>query len=151
MWCIRVKLNRYYTNRCDCVCVLNCSSCPTLCDPMDYSPPVSSVHGIFQARVPEWVAFIFPTQGSNPGIPYCGQTLYPLSHQGSWYKSPTETDSKEPAKGVRFSPPPLAWEAFLVLGFKRARQKSDHTSSHALSGFTVWTSKNGNALTVFLP
>ena len=29
--------------------------CPTLSDPMDYSPPGSSVHGIFQARVLEWV------------------------------------------------------------------------------------------------
>ena len=31
-------------------------SCPTLCDPMDYSPPSSSVHEIFQARVLEWGA-----------------------------------------------------------------------------------------------
>ena len=31
-------------------------SCPTLCDPMDCSPPGSSVHGIFQARVLEWGA-----------------------------------------------------------------------------------------------
>ena len=31
-------------------------SCPTLGDPMDYSPPGSSVHGIFQARVLEWGA-----------------------------------------------------------------------------------------------
>ena len=31
-------------------------SCPTLCDPMDCSVPGSSVHGIFQARVLEWVA-----------------------------------------------------------------------------------------------
>ena len=30
-------------------------SCLTLCDPMDYSPPVSSVHGILQARLLEWV------------------------------------------------------------------------------------------------
>ena len=36
-----------------CVCV---QSCLTLCDPMDCSPPDSSVHGIFQARIPEWVA-----------------------------------------------------------------------------------------------
>ena len=40
-----------------------------LCDPMNCSPPGSSVHGILQARVLEWVAFllqrIFPTQGSN--------------------------------------------------------------------------------------
>ena len=55
-------------------------SCPTLCDPMDCSPPGSSVHGILQARILEWVAIsfsrgIFPTQGSNPGLPDCRQIL----------------------------------------------------------------------------
>ena len=35
------------------------SKCPTLRDPMDYSLPGSSVHGIFQARVLEWVAIAF--------------------------------------------------------------------------------------------
>ena len=34
-------------------------SCPTLCEPMDCSPPGSSIHGIFQARVLEWVAVSF--------------------------------------------------------------------------------------------
>ena len=34
-------------------------SCPTLSDSMDCSLPGSSVHGIFQARVPEWVAIAF--------------------------------------------------------------------------------------------
>src|SRR5574340_280271 len=34
-------------------------SCLTLSDPMDFSPPGSSVHGIFQARVLEWVAIAF--------------------------------------------------------------------------------------------
>ena len=34
-------------------------SCPTLCDPVDYSPPGSSTHGIFQARVLEWGAIAF--------------------------------------------------------------------------------------------
>ena len=34
-------------------------SCPTLRDPMDCSPPGSSVHGIFQARVLEWGAIAF--------------------------------------------------------------------------------------------
>ena len=34
-------------------------SCPTLRDPMDYTLPGSSVHGIFQARVLEWVAISF--------------------------------------------------------------------------------------------
>ena len=45
--------------------------CSTLCDPMDYSPPGSSVHGFLQARILEWVAMpssrgIFLTQESNP-------------------------------------------------------------------------------------
>ena len=44
-------------------------SCPTLCNPMDYSPPGSSVHGISQARL--LVSRLpFPTSGDlpNPGI-----------------------------------------------------------------------------------
>ena len=35
-------------------------SCLTLCDPMDYSLPGSSVHGILQARILEWVAIPYP-------------------------------------------------------------------------------------------
>ena len=55
-------------------------SCPTLCDPMDCSLPGSSLHGILQARVLEWdviflLQVIFPTQGSNPGIPHSRQML----------------------------------------------------------------------------
>ena len=41
-------------------------SCPTLCDPMDCSLPGSSVHGIFQARVLEWVAISFSRGSSQP-------------------------------------------------------------------------------------
>ena len=33
--------------------------CPALCDPMDVSPPGSSVHGILQAQILEWVAMSF--------------------------------------------------------------------------------------------
>ena len=39
-------------------------SCPTLCDPMDCSPSGSSVHGILQARILEWVAISF-SRGSS--------------------------------------------------------------------------------------
>ena len=42
-------------------------SCPTPRDPMDCSPPGSSIHGIFQARVLEWGA-IQPNTGSIPGL-----------------------------------------------------------------------------------
>ena len=41
-------------------------SCPTLCNPMDCSLPVSSIHGIFQARVLEWVAISFSRGSSQP-------------------------------------------------------------------------------------
>ena len=40
--------------------------CPTLCDPMDCSPPGSSVHGILQARILEWVAISFSRGSSSP-------------------------------------------------------------------------------------
>ena len=55
-------------------------SCPTLCNPMDHT-----VHGIFQARILEWVAIpfsgTFPTQGLNPGLLHCRRILYQLSHR----------------------------------------------------------------------
>ena len=38
------------------LCAKSLQSCPTLCDPMDCSPPGSSAHGILQARTLEWVA-----------------------------------------------------------------------------------------------
>ena len=40
--------------------------CPTLCDPMDYSLPGSSLHGIFQARILEWVDISFSRRSSQP-------------------------------------------------------------------------------------
>ena len=70
-----------------CLCVLVAKSCPTLCDPMDYSPPGEcpqdnpgkntgvGCHSLLQE--------IFPTQGSNLGLLHCRQILYQLSHLGS--------------------------------------------------------------------
>ena len=46
------------------VVVLVTKSCLTLCHYMDYSPPFSSVHGIIQARILEWVAISF-SRGSS--------------------------------------------------------------------------------------
>ena len=57
----------WYTCVCVCVCVYEVAqSCPTLCDPVDCSPPDSSVHGILQARVLEWVAISFSRGSSQP-------------------------------------------------------------------------------------
>ena len=47
-------------------CVLVAESCPTLCDPMDCGPSGSSVHGILQARILEWVAIPFSRGSSKP-------------------------------------------------------------------------------------
>ena len=53
---------------CMLLCARSLQLCPTLCDPMDYSPPGSSVHGIFQARILEWVAISSSRGSSQPGI-----------------------------------------------------------------------------------
>ena len=47
--------------------VLVTQSCLTLCDTMDCSPPGSSVHGILQARILEWVPFPSPVDLPDPG------------------------------------------------------------------------------------
>ena len=64
-------------------------SCPTLCDPMDYSPPGFSVRGILQARILEWVVMTcrgLPNPGSPPvsSLPAALQAdSLPLSLRGS--------------------------------------------------------------------
>ena len=50
-------------------------SCLTLSDPMDCSPPSSSVHGVFQARVLEWVAIAFSGMKFSKGEFYCLGTI----------------------------------------------------------------------------
>ena len=59
-------------------------SCLTLCDPLDCAPPGSSVHGILQARILEWVAMPSSRGASQPGDPaqvslHCRQILYHLN------------------------------------------------------------------------
>ena len=58
-------------------------SCPTLCDPMDYT-----LHGILQARILEWITFLFSRGSSQPRNQtqvFCitGGFFYQLSHKGS--------------------------------------------------------------------
>ena len=48
------------------LCAMSLQSCPTLCDPMDCSPPGSSVHGILQTWILEWVAMPFSRGSSQP-------------------------------------------------------------------------------------
>ena len=57
----RIQTNSVWLQKVE---VLVAQSCPTLCDLMDCSSPVSSVHGILQARILEWVAIPF-SRGSS--------------------------------------------------------------------------------------
>ena len=68
-------------------------SCPTLCNPIDGSPPGSPIPGELSRKNTGvgchfHLQGIFLTQGSNPVLPHCRQTLYCLSHQGSLKNSP---------------------------------------------------------------
>ena len=70
------------------VCIVT-QSCLSLCDPMDCSPPGSSVHGDSPGKntgvgCHVLLQGIFPPQGLNPGLPHCRWILYHLSHQGSF-------------------------------------------------------------------
>ena len=69
---------------------VSCLVLSNSCDPMNYSLPGSSVHGILQARILEWGCHflfqgIFPTQGLNPDLLHCRQILYCWSHPGPHY------------------------------------------------------------------
>ena len=87
---LHMDITRWSTPKSDWLLVIESESevtqsCLTLWDPVDCSPPGSSVHGILQARILEWVAIsfsrgIFPIQGSNPGLLHCRQMLYRIDY-----------------------------------------------------------------------
>ena len=64
----QVPPNEMYTDTHVCACMLSLQSCLTLCDPMDCSPQGSSVHGILQTRILEWVVIPFSRNFPDPGI-----------------------------------------------------------------------------------
>ena len=72
-----------------CYCCSVPNSCLTLCVPTDYNPSGSSVHGILQARILEWVVIPFFRDLPDPEIESRSSALQadslPLSHQGSPY------------------------------------------------------------------
>ena len=81
------KMLQLIKDPCAVLCLV-AQSGPTLCDPMDCSPPGSSVHADSPGKDTGvgWHALlqgIFLTQGLNPGLPHCRWILYQLSHQGS--------------------------------------------------------------------
>ena len=77
--------------------------CLTLCDAMDYSPPGSSVHGILQARILEWIAIHFSRESSWPRdqtwVSYITGKFFTIwAHQGSPVSG---TKSSLPSKAAK--------------------------------------------------
>ena len=78
----RFILTNHLTSLCSVI-----QSCLTLCEPMDYSPPSSSVHGILQARILAWAAIPFSRGSPRPR----DQTKSPAMQAGSL---PSESPEK---------------------------------------------------------
>ena len=77
LWCYRLKK---FTLSSSSVCI-HAQSCLTLCNSMNCSPPGSSVHGLLQARILEWVAISF-SKGSSPPRDQTGNSC--VSCIGRW-------------------------------------------------------------------
>ena len=76
-------------------CLLSCFNCVRLCDPMS-SPLGSSIHGISQARILEWVAFPSPGDLPNPGI----KPMSPALAGGFFTTEPCRKPHSDPIKGT---------------------------------------------------
>ena len=112
-------------------------SCPTLCNPRDCSSPGSSVHGILQARILEWVAIPFPGD-----LPYLGiEPRSPALEADSLLSEPQtgSTSGKEPTcqcsrhRRHRFDP----WVGKIPL------EEGVATHSSILAWRIPWTEESG--------
>ena len=81
---------------CICLTVLVTQLCPTLCDPMDWSPSGSSVHWILQARILEWITISFSRGSSRPRdwtqVSYIAGRLYHLSQRSPFFVTSGDAD-----------------------------------------------------------
>ena len=88
---------------CMCMCAQLLESCPTLCNPVDWTiatpPQVSSVHGILQTRILEWAAMPSSRDLPNPGIKPMSLTSPALA--GRFF---TTSATWEALQSVQFSP-----------------------------------------------
>ena len=91
-------------------------SCPTLCNPMDFT-----VCGILQAKILEWVSLLqglFPTQGLNPGLPaYAGRFLTSWATreaQAYWSGKPIPSTADLPDPGIKPGSPTLQADSLLT-------------------------------------
>ena len=90
--------------------------CLTLCDPMDHSPPSSSVHGIFQARILEWVAISF-SKGSS--WPRDWTRVFCVSCTDRWIFFFTTVPSGKPLEWIVYGNCITPWQAVMYGAFQR--------------------------------
>ena len=94
-------------------------SCPTLCDPMDGSPPGSSIHGVFQTRVLKWGAIAFSFSAcSVPQLRQLGSRPWRCCFRGS-AASPGRLCFLKPSFAVVCGAPLLANAEPLCLTFSK--------------------------------
>ena len=91
--------------------------CPALCNPMSYSLPSSSIHGILQASILEWIAIPFCRESSQPR----DWTRSPVLQSDSLLSEPPGTAAANHFSRVRLcaTPQMAAHQASLSLGFSR--------------------------------
>ena len=114
-WVVYVLYNQ-------CVCA---QLCLTLCDPMDCSPSGSSVHGIFQARILEWVAISFSRGSSWPRDWTCVSWIFSIGrwilyHWASWKAMYCTRATKKKTSSISF----VSWRSCTVPGLWNTRRKS---------------------------
>ena len=142
---MKTSLRMHLASNDGCGCCLVTKSCPTLCDPMDYSPPGSSVCGISQARILEWVAISFSRGSSQPRdwthvsctgrqILYCWVTREALLTLLGYSLASTCMLSRFSHVQLFATPWTIAHQAPLSMGFSR----QGHWSGLPCPSLIVW-------------
>ena len=130
------------------MCVLSFQSFPILCDPMDYSAPSSSVHGILQARILEWVAI--SQSRDQTCISYISCIGRQILHHCSTWEAPIEIEELGLVIRVCYcgvslvaqlvKNPPAMWETWVrSLGWEDPLKKGKGTHSSILAWRIPWT------------
>ena len=139
-----------------CVLCLVAQWYPTLCNPMDCSPPGSSVHGDSLGKntgvgcYALLQAWVFLTQESNPGLPHCRQIFYHLSQQRSprileWVPIPSPGDLSDP--GIKSGSPELQADSLPAeLPWKSSRKSFFFFKTHLLSALLTQKTPEADAI-----
>ena len=115
----------WFATPCACLHAESLQSCLTLCDPMDYSPPGSSTHGILQARILEWVAIPSSGGASLPrdwtyvsSTSCIGRSFFVLfcflTTSTTWEASRVKMDQSQEGHPEELSLPLLSWALIIV-------------------------------------